>query len=63
MPSGERLPGVLWPWAGSRRMRMALRRQLWDSGGEGRENFTIYVLLRMQVCNKKDLCKNFVVES
>ena len=25
MPSGERLPGVLWPWAGSRRMSMALR--------------------------------------
>ena len=24
MPSGERLPGVLWPWAGSRRMSMAL---------------------------------------
>lgn len=31
--------------------------------GEGRENFAIYVLLRIQVCNKKDLCKNFVVES
>ena len=37
VPSGERLPGVLWPWAGSRRMSMALRRQLGDSGGEGRE--------------------------
>ena len=37
MPSGERLPGVLWPWAGSRRMSMALRRQLGDSGGEGRD--------------------------
>ena len=24
MPSGERLPGVLWPWAGSRRMSMVL---------------------------------------
>ena len=42
MPSGERLPGVLWPWAGSRRMSMALRRQLGDSGGEGRENFAIF---------------------
>ena len=37
MPSGERLPGVLWPWAGSRRMSISLRRQLGDSGGEGRE--------------------------
>ena len=37
MPSGERLPGGLWPWAGSRRMSMALRRQLGDSEGEGRE--------------------------
>ena len=42
VPSGERLPGVLWPWAGSRRMSMALRRQLGDSGGEGRENFAIF---------------------
>ena len=42
MPSGERLPGVLWPWAGSRRTSMALRRQLWDSGDEGRENFAIF---------------------
>ena len=23
-PSGERLPGVLWPWAGSRRMSMGV---------------------------------------
>ena len=57
MPSGERLPGVLWPWAGSRRMSMALRRQLWDSGGEGREKITIYVLLRIQVCNKKNFAR------
>lgn len=42
MPSGERLPGVLWPWAGSRRMSISLRRQLGDSGGEGRENFAIF---------------------
>ena len=42
MPSGERLPGVLWPWAGSRRMSMALRRQLGDSGGEGRD-FILYI--------------------
>ena len=24
VPSGERLPGVLWPWAGSRRMSMGI---------------------------------------
>ena len=42
MPSGERFPGVLWPWAGSRRMSISLRRQLWDSRGEGRENFAIF---------------------
>lgn len=56
-PSGERLPGVLWPWAGSRRMSMALRRQLGDSGGEGRENFAIYVILRIRVCNKKNFAR------
>lgn len=45
MPSGERLPGVLWPWAGSRRMSISLRRQPGDSGGEGRENFAIFEVI------------------
>ena len=36
---------------------MALRRQLGDSGDEGRENFVIYVLLRIQVCNKKNFAR------
>ncbi len=36
MPSGERLPGVLWPWAGSRRMSMAVGTAR-GFRGEGRE--------------------------
>ena len=42
VPSGERLPGVLWPWAGSRRMSMALRATARGFRGEGRENFAIF---------------------
>ena len=38
VPSGERLPGVLRPWPGSRRMSMALRRQLGDSGAKVGKN-------------------------
>jgi hypothetical protein len=56
VPSGERLPGG-GPWAGSRRMSMGVWATTLGFRGEGREKFVIYVLLRIQVCNKKNFAR------
>ena len=45
MPSGERLPGVLWPWAGSRRMSMAFRGDSSGIPGAKVGNFTIIFII------------------